>query len=321
MDFKPEPGSRERLLEELRPRAFEIAYRMLGSVAEAEDVAQEALLRVHRALEAGTRIASPLAYATTVATRLAIDALRSARARREQYVGDWLPEPLVTGPADAASREAELADSLSLAFLVLLESLSPEQRAAFLLHDVFGYAFDEVAAVIGTSEANARQLATRARRHVVERRPRFEVSREQRDRLAQRFLAAVREGDLAGIESLLAEDVVLRGDGGGRIPSFVRPLHGRPYVARATHAWATQRFANSGASLRQVEINGGPGALVLDADGRLLSVIAIDVAGERIRSVTFVINPDKLRHLGPVGDARLLQTRRDPAAPPEAREP
>ena len=312
---------RDRLLEELRPRAFDIAYRMLGSVAEAEDVVQEALLRVHKALEEGAQIESPVAFAATVTTRLAIDELRSARARRESYVGDWLPEPLVTGPADEASRWAEMSSSLSIAFLVLLESLSPEQRAAFLLRDVFDYAYGEIAAVIGTSEANARQLATRARRHVAERRPRFEASREKRDQLAQRFLAAAREGDLAGIESLLAEDVVLRGDGGGKVPMRTRALHGRTEVARAMHTWATQRIAATGASVRYVEINGQPGALLLDGDGKLLSVIALDVADAQILGVTFIVNPDKIRHIGPVGDARVLGARHDSPTPTEAREP
>jgi RNA polymerase sigma-70 factor (ECF subfamily) len=312
---------RERLLEELRPRAFAIAYRMLGSVAEAEDVVQEVLLRVHTALERGERIESPAAWVATVTTRLAIDELRSARARRESYFGNWLPEPLVTGPADATSRGAEMANSLSLGFLVLLESLSPEQRAAFLLRDVFDYAYDEVAAVIGTSEANARQLAARARRHVAERRPRFEASREKRDELAQRFFAAAREGDLAGLESMLAEDVVLRGDGGGKIPTFVRPLRGRTYVARAMHSWATRRSPAAGTSVRYVEINGQPGALMLDDEGKLLSVAALDLAGEQVQGVTFIVNPDKLRHIGPVGDLRALLARRDSPDQTEKTEP
>ena len=207
---------RDELLEELRPSAFAIAYRMLGSVAEAEDVVQEALLRVHAALERGERIESPRAYIATVATRLSIDVLRSARVRREAYVGEWLPEPLVSSESsEDPARHAEMADSLSLAFLVLLESLSPEQRAVFLLHDVFDYGYGEVAEIVGKSEDNARQLAARARRHVEEQKPRFEASREERDELAHRFFAAARDGDLKALESLLADDVVLHGDGGG----------------------------------------------------------------------------------------------------------
>ena len=224
----------DQLLDELRPAAFAIAYRMLGSVAEAEDVVQEALLRVLRALEAGERIESPRAYVATVATRLSIDQLRSARVRRETYVGEWLPEPLVTDPAGDPARQAEMADSLSLAFLVLLESLSPEQRAVLLLRDVFDYGYGEIAGIVGKSEDNTRQLAARARKHVEEGRPRFEASREQRDELARRFFAAAQEGDLGGLEALLAHDVVLHGDGGGKAPALARAVHGPD--ARGAHA-------------------------------------------------------------------------------------
>src|SRR6187551_370651 len=166
--------------EELRPQAFAIAYRMLGSVSEAEDVVQEAFLRLHGAVQSGERIESPRAYLATVVTRLGIDQLRSARARRETYVGEWLPEPLVTSVEEDPARHAEMADSLSLAFLVLLESLSPEQRAVFLLREVFDYPYDEIARIVGKSEDNVRQLAVRARRHVDERRSRFDASREER---------------------------------------------------------------------------------------------------------------------------------------------
>src|SRR3954463_13604617 len=194
---------RDQLLDELRPFAFAIAYRMLGSVSEAEDVVQEALLRVHQAMDSGERIASPPAFVTTVTTRLAINELRSARARRESYVGEWLPEPIITDGRDDPARHAETADSLSLAMLVLLESLSPEQRAVLLLHDVFDYGYAEIAEIVGKTEGNVRQLATRARKHVAQRRPRFQTSREQRDELAARFFAAVQQGDLGGLEALL----------------------------------------------------------------------------------------------------------------------
>src|SRR5690348_11291287 len=223
---------RDDLLAELRPASFAIAYRMLGSVAEAEVGVQEALLRVHRALESGERIESPRAYVATVTTRLAIDELRSARSRRERYVGEWLPEPILTDGHDDPARHAEMADSLSLAMLVLLESLSPEQRAVLLLRDVFDYGYDEIARIVGKSEANVRQLASRARAHVEQARPRFRSSREQRDELARRFFAAVQEGDLAGLEALLAHDVVLTGDGGGKAPALARALRGRSRVAR-----------------------------------------------------------------------------------------
>jgi RNA polymerase sigma-70 factor (TIGR02957 family) len=294
------------LLEELRPRAFAIAYRMLGSVAEAEDVVQEALLRLHREIEGGARIDSPLAYLSTVATRLAIDQLRSARVRRETYVGDWLPEPVVTSTAYDPAASVELADSLSLAFLVLLESLSPEQRAVFLLRDVFDYPYGDIADILGKSEAATRQLAVRARRHVEERRPRFESSRGRRDELADRFFAAVQKGDLEGLEALLAEDVQLYGDGGGKVPALARALRGAARVGRTLVAWGRAGRRIGGVQVRRVDVNGQPGAMLLDADGDVFSVMAVDVAGDRVRAVRSIVNPDKLHHLGPVADIEAL---------------
>ena len=305
-------GSHEDLLAELRPRAFAIAYRMLGSVAEAEDVVQEALLRLHGALGRGERLESPRAYVATVTTRLAIDQLRSARARRERYTGEWLPEPLVTDEAGDPARRAEMADSLSLAFLVLLESLSPEQRAVLLLHDVFDYGYDEIAQIVGKSEDNTRQLASRARRHVAERRPRFETSQEQREALAERFFAAARDGDLAGLETLLAHDVVLHGDGGGKVPALARPIRGRSRVARTLLAWIRQGARIAGASIRRVEVNGQPGALLLDGEGALIGVWALEIADGEIRSMRSIVNPDKLQHLGTVADVRSLLARPRP---------
>ncbi len=300
------------LLDELRPVAFSIAYRMLGSVSEAEDVVQETLLRVHATLEEGERIESPRAYAATVATRLAIDALRSARVRRETYVGEWLPEPIVTSAEDDPALHAEMADSLSLAFLVLLESLSPEQRAVFLLRDVFDYGYGEIAEIVGKSEDNTRQLATRARRHVEERRPRFETSVEQRDALADRFFAAAQEGELEALEALLAEEVELYGDGGGKVPALARVLRGRNRVARTLAAWGRQARKLRHVTQRRVEINGQPGALVLDAEGKVLSALALEIFDGRVQSVRSVVNPDKLRHLGEVADVRaVLKTRDD----------
>jgi RNA polymerase sigma-70 factor (TIGR02957 family) len=297
--------SEEDLLEELRPRAFAIAYRMLGSVAEAEDVVQEALVRVHESLSRGERIESPRAYVATVVTRLAIDELRSARTRRERYVGEWLPEPIVTDAEGDPARSAEMADSLSLAFLVLLESLSPEQRAVLLLRDVFEYGYDEIAETIHKSEDNVRQLAARARRQVAERRPRFESSRHERDELARHFFAAARDGDLGALEALLAHDVVLRGDGGGKVPALARSLHGRSRVARTLLAWSRQG-ARIPATMREAEVNGQPGALLLDPDGGLISVMVLDVGPGEVRGVSSIVNPDKLRHLGPVADMRAL---------------
>ena len=287
----------ERLLDELRPYAFSIAYRMLGSVAEAEDVVQEALLRVNGALEAGVRLESPRAYIATVTTRLAIDLLRSARVRREQYVGEWLPEPIVTDDATDPARQAEIADSLSLAFLVLLESLSAEQRAALLLRDVFAYEYGEIADILDTSADNARQLATRARRHVAERRPRFEVSPVEHRELARRFFSAARDGDLSGLEELLAGDVVLHGDGGGKVPALARAVHGREHVARTLGAWWRQGRRLGGIA-RLVDVNDQPGVLLLDSDGRPVGVMALEIVEGVVISVRSIVNPDKLRHLG-----------------------
>jgi RNA polymerase sigma-70 factor (ECF subfamily) len=287
---------------------------MLGSVSEAEDVVQEALLRVHQALDHGEQIASPRAYVATITTRLAINELRSARTRREQYVGEWLPEPIFTDGVDDPAQHAEMADSLSLAMLVLLESLSPEQRAALLLHDVFDYDYPEIAEIIGKSEANVRQLASRARRHVEERRPRFQTSREQREELAQRFLAATRQGDLAGLEALLAHDVVLTGDGGGKVPALARSLHGRNRVARMLLTWMRVASRLPDFALRPTEVNGGPGVMALDGRQRLISVWSLEIAGGEIRSISSVVNPDKLAHLGVVGDfASLVRAQRPPA--------
>jgi RNA polymerase sigma-70 factor (TIGR02957 family) len=293
--------SEETLLEELRPAAFAIAYRMLGSVAEAEDVVQEALLRFHTALERGERIESPRAYIATVATRLSIDVLRSARMRREAYVGEWLPEPLVSDTSAEPARQAEMADSLSLAFLVLLESLSPEQRAAFLLHDVFDYGYGEVAEIVGKSEDNARQLAARARRHVDEQKPRFEASREQREELADRFFAAAQEGDVASLEALLADDVVLHGDGGGKVPALARALFGAKRVARTLRAWFRQGAKVPDGEVRRVDVNGQPGA-VLTAGGGVVAVMALDIADGRVQGIRSIVNPDKLHHVGEVAD-------------------
>jgi RNA polymerase sigma-70 factor (ECF subfamily) len=297
--------------DELRSSAFAIAYRMLGSVSAAEDIVQEGFVRLHRASEGGERIESPRAYLSTVVSRLSLDHLRSARVRRETYVGEWLPEPFLASADDDPARKAAIADSLSLAFLVLLESLSPEQRAAFLLHEVFDEPYDRIAQIVGTSEQNARQLASRARRHVEERRPRFEASREQREELATRFFAAAEEGDLEGLEELLAHDVVLRGDGGGKAPALARAVHGRARVARTLIGGlraGARRFG--GFTSRRAEINRQPGALFFDRTGRLAAVIILDVAEGQIQAVSSILNPDKLRHLGPVSDLSALLRQR-----------
>ena len=293
---------REQMLDELRPVSFAIAYRMLGSVSEAEDVVQEALLRVHQAIDAGEQLDSPRAYVSTITTRLSINELRSARARRERYVGEWLPEPIVTDGEDDPARHAETADSLSLAMLVVLESLSPEQRAVLLLHDVFDYGYPQIAAIVGKSEDNVRQLASRARRHVEQGRPRFQTTREQRDELARRFFRATEQGDLTGLESLLADDVKLTGDGGGKAPALTRTLRGRSRVARTLMGWLSPETRLPGIRLRPTEVNGGPGILVFDDRERLIGVTALEIADGEIKAIRSISNPDKLGHLGPVGN-------------------
>jgi RNA polymerase sigma-70 factor, ECF subfamily len=312
--------------EELRPLMFSIAYRMLGQASEAEDVVQEAFLRYHRAQagdgredEAGrggerraAGIDSPKAYLSSVTTRLCIDYLRSARVRREAYPGQWLPEPLLTGDpmASAAGPDpadlAEQADSLSMAFLLLLERLSPVERAVFLLHDVFSYGYDEIARIVGKSEDNCRQLAARARRHVGEHRPRFEASRGKREELAARFFGAVGGGDMDGLVAMLAEDVVVYGDSGGIGPSWPRPIVGRDRVIRLLLGIAEQ-IRQAGVSVRLAEINGQAGARVEDPEGRLISVFVLDIADGRVQTLRSVINPDKLRHLGPLADVQGLR--------------
>ena len=300
--------SESELLDDLRPRAFAIAYRMLGSVSEAEDIVQEALVRIHQAIERGEEISSPRAYVGTITTRLAIDELRSARARRESYVGEWLPEPIAESPEDDPAARAETADSLSLAFLVLLESLTPEQRAALLLHDVFHYGYDEVAEIVGTSEGNARQLTSRARRHVLEGRPRFEPSAELRERLADSFFAAAENGEFEALEALLAEDVELHGDGGGLAPAIKRPAFGRVEVVQMLRNW-WRISVRIGIELRRVNVNGQPGAEFLDPDGRLIGVLTLDIADGQIQAIRSIVNPEKLGHLGQVGDANALIAR------------
>ncbi|WP_151477871.1 RNA polymerase sigma-70 factor [Streptomyces albicerus] len=297
------------LYGELRPRAFAIAYQMLGSVSEAEDVVQEAFLRMHQTLQRDEPIASPRAYIATLATRLAIDQLRSARVRRESYVGEWLPEPMVTDPTPA--EQAETADSLSLAFLVLLESLSPHQRAAFLLREVFEYPYTEVAEIIGTDVDSTRHLVARARNHLRTRRPRYHASRRQREELTRRFFAAAEQGDLRALEVLLAQDVALHGDGGGKVPALGRPINGRGRVARTMLA-GLAAFARLGGRIHVTEVNGQPGAMAYDAQDRLVGVMGLDIADDQIQAIHSIVNPDKLRHLDEVSDlgTRLRPGRR-----------
>ncbi|MFE7506939.1 sigma-70 family RNA polymerase sigma factor, partial [Promicromonospora sp. NPDC057488] len=347
----PQPGASfldDAALERLRPLSFTVAYRMLGSVAEAEDVVQEALTRVSQAPD----VRNPDAFVTTVTTRIAIDVLRSARVRRESYVGEWLPEPLVGAvpylpvamgvPAPDVARHAELADDLSTAFLVLLETLTPTERAAFLLHDVLGFPHSEAAGVIGTSEVAARQLASRARRRIAasaparvpaatETRtrahaqaqaptqtqtqtqtasPRSTTDRARAEQLVSRFLAACEEGAVDSFLELLTEDVVLTGDGGGNVPqgmSIVRPVAGRVTVARMLAS-----FISRGAPLHfeRALVGGEPGLLIVADDavgGGLIGTWSFEVSDGLLSGIRGVINPRKLGHLGPLADLDRLQ--------------
>lgn len=307
--------ARDDLHLELRPLLFSISYRMLGSVADAEDAVQDAFVRYHRALADGVQIDSPKAYLSAVTTRLCIDHLRSARVRHETYVGQWLPEPLLTdvastGPTGTAdpAEHAAAADSLSMAFLLVLERLNPVERAVFLLRDVFGYDFDEIARIVERSPSNCRQIAVRARRHVAEQRPRFEADRRRRDELADRFVAALADGDVDGLVALLAADVVVHGDAGDTRPRWTRPIVGREKVGRLLVGLGEQVRA-LGVQIRRTEVNGQPGAMFLDPDGRLINVISLDIADGTVQTVRSVINPDKLRHLGPLADVRALLRR------------
>ncbi|MGZ6575270.1 MAG: RNA polymerase sigma factor SigJ [Solirubrobacteraceae bacterium] len=247
----------DRELEALRRHGFGVAYRMLGSVSEAEDVAQEALLRLTR--QEGP-IDEPAAWMTTVVTRLSINVLRSARARRESYVGPWLPEPLLEDPAPGPASRAELADSLSLALLVLLERLTPVERAAYLLREVFGYEYAEIAVIIERTEVNSRQLVTRARKHLEATRPRFDADEAARDALLERFLAAAEDGDLEALEELLAKDAVLYADSGGKAMAPQEPLVGATLIARFMAAVAQVRAPSR--EFERVRVNGQPGRLL-----------------------------------------------------------
>jgi RNA polymerase sigma-70 factor, ECF subfamily len=278
--------------EELRPYLFAIAYRMLGSVAEAEDVVQDAFLRYQ---EAEVEADSPKAYLATVTTRLAIDHLRSARKRREVYPGEWLPEPLVD---DEAVRHAETSDSLSLTFLHVLEKLSPTERAVFLLREVFDYSYDEVAEIVDKSPENCRQILARARRHMDEGRRRFDVSREERDEVARRFIAAWEEGETEALVELLAADATVYGDGGGKAPAVPEPLVGAERVAKALIGWGRQARRH-GLQHRPALVNGDPGVVFSDRDGRTVWVSALEIADGVVVAVRSILNPDKLEHLAP----------------------
>jgi RNA polymerase sigma-70 factor (TIGR02957 family) len=285
--------------EELRPLLFSIAYRILGSVGEAEDAVQETWLRFD---VSSTQAMLAKAFLSATVTRISIDVLRSARSRREQYMGPWLPEPLLSDPYQDPARAAELADSVSMAALLLLERLSPLERSVFVLREVFAFEFEEVAAAVGRSESACRQLLVRARRHMEAGRPRFEADRQARQELATRFFDALRDGDVGGLQRLLAADVQVVGDAGGKAPQLARAVIGAERVARLLAAVFPQ-MARSGVTFEPHEVNGQPGAIFRDWQGKVLSVLALEVLDGQIQTVRSVINPDKLGHLGPLADA------------------
>jgi RNA polymerase sigma-70 factor (TIGR02957 family) len=291
--------------DEYRPLLFSIAYGMTGSVGDAEDIVQDAYVGLTRAHQAGTTIADPKAYLTTAVTRLGINYLGSARVRRETYVGDWLPEPVVV-PVHGPAEHAELADSLSMAFLVVLEALSPVERAVFMLREVFGYDYPDVATIVGKTEVNCRQIFVRARRRIASGpQPPLPARRAEGEELARRFFEAAAGGDMDALLDLLAPDVVLHGDGGGKAQVLGRPLAGRENVSRLLLG-LFRRGRTVGTSIRPAWVNGRPGAVLYDAEARVVCVLELDIAGGVIQTIRAVVNPDKLAHLGPVSDIARL---------------
>jgi RNA polymerase sigma factor (sigma-70 family) len=312
-----EPGRDESGMAAFRPLLFSIAYGMTGSVGDSEDIVQDAFLGMTRALQAGTVIADPKAYLTTAVTRLGINHLRSARVRRETYVGDWLPEPVVVPAGEPGPAEhAELADSLSMAFLVLLEALSPVERAVFMLREVFGYDYPAVARVTGKSQVNCRQIFARARQRILAGAQAAgeapgQARRAEGEELARRFFEAAAGGDMDALLGMLAPDVVFQGDGGGKAQALAQPLAGRPRVVRLLGG-LFRRGKLIGASYRLAWVNGQPGAVTYDAEGRVVNVFALDIADGAVQAIRSVVNPDKLGHLGPVSDVARLPQKEQP---------
>jgi RNA polymerase sigma-70 factor (ECF subfamily) len=319
--------------QEYRSLLFSIAYGMTGSVGDAEDIVQDALVGMTRTVRAGTVVEDPKAYLTTTVTRLSINYLNSARVRRETYVGDWLPEPVVV-PADGPAEHAELADSLSMAFLVLLETLSPVERAVFMLREVFGYEYPAVARITGKSEANCRQIFGRARKHIAagQHEPaasaapsaqatRAAARRADGEEFARRFFEAAAGGDMDALLTMLAPDVVFTGDGGGKAQAITEPMLGHERVMRFL-VGILRRGRLLAGSLRLAWVNGQPGAVTYDAEGRVVSVLALDLAftgdGDGVvTAIRGVVNPDKLGHIGPVSDVARLPPRPEKAGPDE----
>ena len=294
--------TRTEEFQDLRPLLFAIAYRILGSVSEAEDAVQETWLRFDSAAAAPTSVK---AYLSAVVTRVSIDVLRSARVRREQYVGEWFPEPLLSDPYQDPERSAELADSVSMAALLLLEQLTPLERAVFVLREVFAFDFSEIATAVGRSEAACRQLAVRARDHMDDGRPRFEADRKERDELAARFFDALRKGEVDSLQELLAADVLMVGDSGGKAPQWGKSVTGARNVARVLLS-IFPAFVSIGGTVESRTVNGQPGAIFRDRDDNVINTWTLDVLDGQIQAIRTVLNPDKLGHVGPVADAWAL---------------
>jgi RNA polymerase sigma-70 factor (ECF subfamily) len=275
--------------ESYRPLMLSIAYRMLGSAVEAEDIVQEAYLRY----QATENVQSPKAFLSTVVTRLCLDQLKSAKTQRETYIGPWLPEPISTD--DDAFLSSTPIESISMAFLVLLESLTPLERAVFLLREVFDYDYAEIAGIVGKEEAACRQLLSRAKKHVAEHRPRFQASPEEQTRIIGRFMEAVNAGDMQGLMNLLADDISWWSDGGGKVLAALRPLFGRDKVAR--FAMGLPRLAVEGIGLEIAEVNGRPAMVFRYPDGSPYYVLNFAVGNGKIQRAWAIGNPDKLKHL------------------------
>lgn len=283
----------QEIFEQYRPRLQAIAYRMLGTIADAEDIIQEAFLKwQHVSLP---EIQSPQAYLTTIVTRLCIDYLRSAKVRREQYVGEWLPEPIVSYKSNEPSELVELADSLAMGFLVMLERLSPIERAVFLLREVFEYDYDEISLIINKNSVNCRQILRRAKQHIDTKRSRFDTSLQQQEQLTRKFIEACELGDLPGLIELLAADITLWSDGGGRVKALLKPMQGAMRVARFLIALRRSKLIPNYDS-ELIKANGQIG-IIYTLEGNIQSVVTFEFIDFRIHSIYFVRNPEKLRRI------------------------
>ncbi len=280
------------MFEQQRGLLFAIAYRMLSSATDAEDIVQEAFLRWMQV--SAEDVQSPRAYLSAVVVRLCIDHLRAARVQREVYVGPWLPEPIPTGARPELADTVVLAESLSFAFLIMLESLGPLERAVFLLREVFDYSYPEIAAIVGKSEANCRQILHRAQAHLGQRQPRYDVSREQQERITHQFLYATANGDMQGLLNLLTDDIVFVGDGGGKVRTALRPVVGADRVARGS--MGALRWLPAGTEAVVAEVNGQQ-AIIGYYQGQPVGLLLMDIVGDRVQRVYSVMNPDKLHWL------------------------